>query len=292
MPVGRVPAAMASAMAGFSPASRARRRCAWNSYWAVHLRPAMMIASSLSRGEIELPNRTNAPTRWTRSHSSGLRKSALNGPRRPAPRGPDWMASATRFCSVVIVSAVSVVNRPSVIAMPPLRGRPWPPVRVDCSGRRERHRQPLDAADEVRAELLRLRRGLDVGQPAEQLDEHRGDLSTRQVRAQAEVGAARSEGALLVRRARDVEAVGVGEVLLVTVGGDVPHGDLLAPLQRHAGERRVARDGPPHVHHRAAHRMISSTAEALSPSRLASHFRFSWGNCVKAHMPRLMAVRV
>src|SRR5437899_1070995 len=165
MPVGRVPAAMASAMAGFSPASRARRRCAWNSYWAVHLRPAMMIASSLSRGGIELPNRTNAPTRWTRSHSSGLRRSALNGPRRPAPRGPDWMASATRFCSVVIVSAVSVVNRPSLIAMPPLRGRPWPPARVDCSGRRERHRQPLDAADEVRAALLRLRRGLEVGQP-------------------------------------------------------------------------------------------------------------------------------
>src|SRR6266852_749612 len=211
----------------------------------------MMIASSLSRGGIEVPNRTNAPTRWTRSHSSGLRRSALNGPRRPAPRGPDWMASATRFCSVVMVSAVSVVNRPSLIAMPPLLGRPLPPARVNCSGRRERHRQPFDTADEVRAELLRLRRGLDVRQPAEQLDEHRGDLSTRQVRAQAEVGAARPECALLVWRARDVEAVGVGEVFLVAVGGDVPHGDLLVPLHRYAGERRVAHDGPPHVHHRA-----------------------------------------
>src|SRR6266852_360356 len=77
----------------------------------------MMIASSLSRGGIELPNRTNAPTRWTRSHSSGLRRSALNGPRRPAPRGPDWMASATRFCSVVMASAVNVVNRPSLIVL-------------------------------------------------------------------------------------------------------------------------------------------------------------------------------
>jgi hypothetical protein len=34
-----------------------------------------------------------------------------------------------------------------------------------------------------------------------------------------------------------------------------------------------------------AHRMISSTADALSPSRSACHFRFSCGNCVKAHMP-------
>src|SRR6266851_8103663 len=149
----------------------------------------MMIASSLSRGGIEVPNRTNAPTRWTRSHSSGLHRSALNGPRRPAPRGPDWMASATRFCSAVIVSAVNVVNRRSLIAIPPLRGRTPPPARVDRSDRLKRHRQSLDAADEVRAELLRRRRGLDVRQPAEQLDEHRGDLSTRQVRAQAEVGA-------------------------------------------------------------------------------------------------------
>jgi hypothetical protein len=34
-----------------------------------------------------------------------------------------------------------------------------------------------------------------------------------------------------------------------------------------------------------AQRMISSTADALSPSRSACHFRFSCGNCVKAHMP-------
>ena len=69
--------------------------------------------------------------------------------------------------------------------------------------------------------------------------------------AQAEVGAAGPECALLVRRARDVEAVGVREVFLVAIGGDVPHRDLLIPLHLHAGERRVARDGPPHVHHRA-----------------------------------------
>src|SRR5262249_24678080 len=66
-----------------------------------------------------------------------------------------------------------------------------------ASGWRERHRQPLDAADEVRAQLLRLGRGSDVRQPAEQLDEHRGDLAARQVGAKTEVGAAGPEGALL-----------------------------------------------------------------------------------------------
>src|SRR5260370_42169796 len=75
----------------------------------------MMIASSFSRGGMEVPNRTKAPPRWTRSHSSGLRRSTLKGPRRPAPRGPVWIASATRFWSAVMVSGVSVVNLGSLI---------------------------------------------------------------------------------------------------------------------------------------------------------------------------------
>src|SRR5262245_26311477 len=49
------------------------------------------------------------------------------------------------------------------------------------SGWSERHRQPLDAADEVRAQLLRLGRGLNVRQSAEQLDKHRRDLASRQM---------------------------------------------------------------------------------------------------------------
>src|SRR5262245_50485395 len=85
----------------------------------------MMIAISFSRGGMELPNRTKAPTRWTRSQSSGLRSSALKGPRRPAPRGPDWIASATRFWSAVIVSGVSVVNLGALITFLP--DRLWPP---------------------------------------------------------------------------------------------------------------------------------------------------------------------
>src|SRR5262245_10379031 len=79
----------------------------------------MMIAISFSRGGMEVPNRTKAPRRWTRSQRSGLRSSALKGPRRPAPRGPDWIASATRFWSALIVSGVSVVNLDSLIAFLP-----------------------------------------------------------------------------------------------------------------------------------------------------------------------------
>src|ERR1700733_3464553 len=76
----------------------------------------MMIAISFSRAGIALEYRTWAPTRCTRSHRSGLRSSALNGPRSPAPRGPAWMASATVFCSGVMVSGVSSLKRRSLIA--------------------------------------------------------------------------------------------------------------------------------------------------------------------------------
>src|SRR6266705_1651269 len=102
----------------------------------------MMIAISFSRGGIELPNRTKAPTRWTRSQSSGLRRSALKGPRRPEPRGPDWIASATRFWSAVIVSGVSVVNLGSLIAFLPDIFSVWhgPPAGSLASEPRVSHR--------------------------------------------------------------------------------------------------------------------------------------------------------
>ena len=51
---------------------------------------------------------------------AGLRSSASNGPRRPAPRGPAWIASATARCSGVIVSGVSVLNRCSLMRLVPL----------------------------------------------------------------------------------------------------------------------------------------------------------------------------
>src|SRR5262247_759339 len=137
----------------------------------------MMIAISFSRGGIELPNRTKAPTRWTRSHSSGLRSSALKGPRRPVPRGPDWIASATRFWSAVIVSGVSVVNLGSLMTflpdcfgtsvgeaegpMPPRSSHPSPPSGGQLvSVRRCGHLERVDDAREER-EVVRGRRQLD-----------------------------------------------------------------------------------------------------------------------------------
>ena len=67
------------------------------------------------------------------------------------------------------------------------------------------------------------------------------------MRAQAEVRAARTEAALMVRLTRDVEAVRILEVRFVAVGGDVPHRDLLALLHLDSAEDDVARQRPAHV---------------------------------------------
>ncbi len=77
-----------------------------------------MIASSFSRGSIELLKRTNSPTFCTRSAISGLRSSALNGPRCQLPRGPEAMPCATRFWSGVIVASDSGAKR-SVMDLSP-----------------------------------------------------------------------------------------------------------------------------------------------------------------------------
>src|SRR6188508_2357221 len=62
-----------------------------------------------------------SPTFCTRSPRSGLRSSALNGPRNPC-RGPLWIESATRFWSGVMLAAVSGLNRGAVIFVSPVSG--------------------------------------------------------------------------------------------------------------------------------------------------------------------------
>ena len=75
----------------------------------------------------------------------------------------------------------------------------------------ELHRQVLGAGDEVRCQPLGGAGGGDVGQPREELAEQRLDLDARDVRAEAEVRSAATEGDLVVRRGSDVEAVGLGD---------------------------------------------------------------------------------
>src|SRR5262245_36132724 len=103
---------MASTIAPSSPACLARRLCAQNSYCAVQARPAIRMAISLSAGGITLLKRTYSPTLCTRSAASGLRRSALNGPRAPL-RGPETMPLyASRCCGVISASVSSLKRRP------------------------------------------------------------------------------------------------------------------------------------------------------------------------------------
>ena len=108
----------------------------------------------------------------------------------------------------------------------------------------------LDAVDEVRAEALDVAGELDVGQPVEDLLEHRPDLELGQVGSETEVRAAAAEGDVVVRRAGDVERVRVVEHLFVAVRRDVPEGDLVAGVDRLPAQLEVLRRGPPHVHDR------------------------------------------
>src|SRR2546426_6966200 len=111
----------------------------------------------------------------------------------------------------------------------------------------EAHRHPLDAVDEVRAQALDRPGQLDVRQAAQQLLEHDLDLQAGQVGAQAEV-MPDAKGEVVVRRAADVETVGVREDLLVAGGRAIPDGQLVALADRLGpplrGARRRAPGGP------------------------------------------------
>src|SRR5438445_949360 len=115
----------------------------------------------------------------------------------------------------------------------------------------------LDAADEVGAEPGRRAGELDVGQAAEQLLEHDPDLQAREVGAEAEVGAD-PEAEVVVRMPSDVEAVGMGEVLLVAVRGAVPERHPLVFADGLAVDLRVVHRGAHEVHDRGdpAHHLV------------------------------------
>src|SRR4051794_18057919 len=81
----------------------------------------------------------------------------------------------------------------------------------------EGDRHVLDAADEVRAEHLRLARQLHVRDAFEDLAEDEVQLHASEVRTQAVVRAAAAESHVLVRVAIDVERVRVVEDFLVAV---------------------------------------------------------------------------
>src|SRR5436309_897031 len=116
--------------------------------------------------------------------------------------------------------------------------------------RRELDPHALDAVDERRLEHVGRPRDVDVGQAVQQLVEHHLDLAPGEVRAQAEVRAARPEAEVVVRRARGVETVGIAPERLVAVRRVVPEDDLVAGADRLPAELRVVRRRAPEVDHR------------------------------------------
>ena len=120
----------------------------------------------------------------------------------------------------------------------------------DGSGRREGDRDVLGAVDEIGLQALHIAVEPDVGDPSEQPVEHHHDLHPSEVRTEAEVGPASAEGDVVVRRAGDVEGVGVLEGVLVTVGRGVPEHDLVALLDLLATHLQVRRRRAAEVHDR------------------------------------------
>ena len=86
----------------------------------------------------------------------------------------------------------------------------------------------------------------NVGQPFEQPTEHHLDLLAGQMRAQAEVGAGRTEPDVGIRGAPHVEGVRVLEHVFVPVRRVVEHDDSVAGHHLLASEDRVLRHRPPH----------------------------------------------
>ena len=63
------------------------------------------------------------------------------------------------------------------------------------------------------------------------------------------MGAVAAEGEVSIRIAGDVEDVGIVEDRLVPIGRRVPHADVFAGLDLHAGELEVRDRGPRELQH-------------------------------------------
>src|SRR3984957_16714500 len=105
--------------------------------------------------------------------------------------------------------------------------------------------QALDAVDETGQEAVGLA-GRDVGDAGHQLAQHDGELPAGQVRAQAVVRSRCAEADVRVRRAGDVEAVGIAEHGLVAVGRVIEQHRLVALAVVMPVHGVVPCQGPPH----------------------------------------------
>src|SRR5437867_2219167 len=175
------------------------------------------------------------------------------------------LTSRMRVGFFLIVSAPSSVRVLSITYVAILTSLPWrrdpsaEPASASIGGsylancalarRRELHPHALDAVDESRLQHVGPPRHVHVGQPVQELVEHHADLAPREVRAEAEVRAARAEAHVVVRRAGHIEAVRLAPERLVAVRRVVPEDDLVAGVDPLPADLDVARGGAPEVDH-------------------------------------------
>src|SRR5260370_16108783 len=86
----------------------------------------------------------------------------------------------------------------------------------------------LDSVNEIRAQVLWLAGGVNIGQRREYLPVGDADLEPGQVRAEAEVRSGCAEGHVRVGAAGDDERVPGGEDVLITIRRPVPQHYLVA----------------------------------------------------------------
>ena len=102
---------------------------------------------------------------------------------------------------------------------------------------------------------------LEVGHPRQQLLEQDAGLEPGEARAEAEVRATGAERDVVVGRAADVEAVGIGKLRSSRLADDVPHHDLVA--------RRGSTDPPSSRSSRAVRRKCITGVTQRSISSIA-----------------------
>src|ERR1051326_5499929 len=93
----------------------------------------------------------------------------------------------------------------------------------------------LDAADEARSEPLQRSGRLDHGEAPQQPIEEHAELEAGEVRAETEMRT-RTEGEMRIRLTIDDEVEGVGENLLIAVGGRIEEAQRLAAADWPSGD--------------------------------------------------------
>src|SRR5215469_14747748 len=100
----------------------------------------------------------------------------------------------------------------------------------------------LDAGEQIGSQTLGRSRRSHVPHAADQFVEHHAQLESGKIRTNTEMLTV-AERDVVVGLAREVEAVGIREHLLVTIGGWVPDDHPVPFLNRSSAQLRRARRG-------------------------------------------------